>query len=312
MAKKSSVQVWAEYSVVRAMLALLGIMPLKMASALGMGIASLGYRLLGRHRRVGLRNLEIAFPEMTHAERDALLRKSFRNLGRVLAYFSRFDRLDEEAMRSMVHYDPDPGFAASLKKVVDAGRGRIILTGHTGNWELQALSYPTFFGPVSFLARRMDNPLIDAHVEKIRTRLGNKQIDKENSASAIIRLMRRGGSVGILADVNAHPNEGIFVPFFGIPASTSAGIAMLAQRSNSVIVPMLLIWDEQLGKYRIVYRDIIEPLDTDDRKNDIERMTAMCAAATESLIREFPDQYIWIHRRWKTRPPGEPDLYADL
>jgi KDO2-lipid IV(A) lauroyltransferase len=212
-------------------------------------------------------------------------------------------------MREIVDYEPDPAFAASLQKVVDAGRGRIVLTGHTGNWELQAFCYPLFFGPLTFLARRMDNPRIEAMIVKIRTRLGNKQIDKENSAGKILRLMRAGGSVGVLADVNAHPNEGIFVPFFGIPASTSTGIAMLAQRSGAVIVPMLAVWDEQKGKYKHAYRDIIEPDETIDRKADIERMTALCAAATESLIREYPDQYIWIHRRWKTRPPGEKGLY---
>jgi Kdo2-lipid IVA lauroyltransferase/acyltransferase len=309
MATKSSAQIWLEYALAASCLRLLELLPLRAAVGVGMGVASLAYRLLGRHRRVALRNLEIAFPEKSDSEREVILKKAFRNLGRVMGYFSRFNRLTYEAMDSIIDYDPDPEFAASLEKVVDAGRGRIFLTGHTGNWELQALCFPMFFGPLTFLARRMDNPRIEALVVKIRTRLGNKQIDKENSAGPILRLMRAGGSVGVLADVNAHPNEGIFVPFFGIPASTSTGIAMLAQRSGAVIVPMLAVWDEQKGKYKIVYRDIIEPDESLDRKTDIERMTALCAAATESLIREFPDQYIWIHRRWKTRPPGEKELY---
>jgi Kdo2-lipid IVA lauroyltransferase/acyltransferase len=307
--EKGKVQVWVEYAAVAALFRLVGLLPLGAAVVVAQSIASIAYPFLGRLRRVGLKNLEIAFPEKTPAERKALLKKALKNMARVFAYFTRFDRLNYEMMRSLVEYDPDPAFAASLEKVVSDGRGRIILTGHTGNWELQALCYPLFFGPLSFLARRMDNPRIDAMVKRIRTRLGNRQIDKENSAGAILRLMRAGGSVGALADVNAHPNEGIFVPFFGIPASTSTGIAMLAQRSGAVIVPMLAVWDEQKGKYKIVYRDIIEPDETADRKSDIERMTAACAAATESLIREFPDQYIWIHRRWKTRPPGEPELY---
>lgn len=307
--EKSNAQIWVEYAAAATLFRLLGVLPLRAAVFVAQTIASLAYPFLGRLRRVGLRNLEIAFPEKTLAEREALLKRALRNMARVLAYFTRFDRLSYETMPALVEYDPDPDFAASLEKVVSAGRGRIILTGHTGNWELQALCYPLFFGPLTFLARRMDNPRIEAMVVKIRTRLGNKQIDKENSAGAILRLMRAGGSVGVLADVNAHPNEGIFVPFFGIPASTSTGIAMLAQRSGAVIVPMLAVWDEQKRKYKIVYRNIIEPDDSIDRKRDIERMTAECAAATESLIREFPDQYIWIHRRWKTRPPGEEEIY---
>ncbi len=307
--RKGNAQILVEYAAAASLFRLLGLLPLGLAVFAAQSIASLAYPLLGRLRRVGLKNLEIAFPEKTPAEREGLLKKALRNMARVLAYFTRFDRLSYEMMPSIVEYDPDPEFAASLQKVVDAGRGRIILTGHTGNWELQAFCYPLFFGQLSFLARRMDNPRIEAMVKRIRTRLGNKQIDKENSAGAILRLMRARGSVGVLADVNAHPNEGIFVPFFGIPASTSTGIAMLAQRSGAVIVPMLAVWDEKKGKYKIVYRNIIEPDETIDRKQDIERMTAECAAATESLIREFPDQYIWIHRRWKTRPPGEPELY---
>ena len=309
MAKKSEAQIWLEYAAARGLFTVLTVLPLRFAVWLAMSIGSLAYHVLGRLQRVGLRNLEIAFPEKTLDDRKTILKKAIRNMGRTMAYFSRFERLTYDKMGQMIDYEPDPEFAAALQKIVDAGRGRIILTGHTGNWELQAFCYPLFFGPLSFLARRMDNPRIEAMVVKIRTRLGNKQIDKENSAVPILRLMRGGGSVGILGDVNAHPNEGVFVPFFGIPACTSTGMALLAQRSGAVIAPMLAVWDEEKGKYKIAYRDIIEPLDTGDRKKDVEDTTALCAAATESMIREFPDQYIWIHRRWKTRPPGEKELY---
>ena len=309
MGKKTEAQIWLEYAAARGLFTVLTVLPLRASVWLAMSIGSLAYHFLGRLQRVGLRNLELAFPEKTLDERKVILKRAIRNMGRVMAYFSRFNRLTYDTMTSVVEYHPDPDFAAALQKVVDAGRGRIFLTGHTGNWELQAFCFPLYFGPLTFLARRMDNPRIEAMVVKIRTRLGNKQIDKENSAPAILRLMREGGSVGILGDINAHPNEGVFVPFFGIPACTSTGMALIAQRSGAAIVPMLAVWDEQRGKYKIVYRDIIEPIDTGDRKRDIEETTALCAAATESMIRDFPDQYIWIHRRWKTRPPGEKELY---
>jgi KDO2-lipid IV(A) lauroyltransferase len=113
-----------------------------------------------------------------------------------------------------------------------------------------------------------------------------------------------------LADVNSHPKEGVFVPFFGIPACTATGIAMLASRANAVIVPMFAIWNEGKRRYSIVHGDIIEPANTGDRKRDVEETTAMCVAATERVVRAYPDQWIWIHKRWKTRPPGEPDLYV--
>jgi len=217
--------------------------------------------------------------------------------------------LTAENIIDLIEYEPDPEFAAAYDKTKTEGRGRIILGGHLGNWELQAFSYPVFFEPLSFLARRMDNPRIEEMILAFRTRLGNRQIDKTNSASQILRVLRSGGTVGVLADVNSHPREGVFVPFFGIPACTASGIAMLALRANAVIVPMFAIWDERKENYRIVYDKIIEPVNTGDRQRDIVDTTALCVAATERVIRAFPNQWIWIHRRWKTRPPGERELY---
>ncbi len=298
-----------EFWVVRIALAVLGILPRRVAFSIGVSAGRLAYHLLGKLRRVGLRNLELAFPEKSEAERVAILKGAFRNLGRVMAVVSRFGGLTGENLSELIEYKPDTEFAAAYEKTKTDGRGRIILGGHMGNWELQAFSYPIFFEPLSFLARRMDNPRIEELILNIRTRLGNKQIDKTNSAAPILRTLRSGGTVGVLADVNSHPKEGVFVPFFGIPACTATGVAMLALRTNAAIVPMFAIWDETKGKYFIAYDRIIEPLSTGDRKKDIEATTAQCVAAVERVIRAYPDQWIWIHRRWKTRPPGEPDLY---
>lgn len=309
MAKKSAAQVWLEYTAARMVLEFLHFLPRKTTGMVGMSIGRLGYHLAGKLRRVGLRNLELAFPEKSEAERVEILKGAFRNLGRIMANVSRFDDLTSENITDLIEYSPDPAFAAQYERTKAQGRGRIILGGHLGNWELQAFSYPVFFEPLSFLARRLDNPRIEDMILGIRTRLGNRQIDKTNSASQIMRVLRSGGTVGVLADVNSHPKEGVFVPFFGIPACTASGIAMLAIRANAVIVPMFAIWNEQRGKYSIVHGEIVEPVNSGDRKNDIEATTALCVAATERVIREYPDQWIWIHRRWKTRPPGEDPLY---
>lgn len=309
MAKKSSAQVWLEYAAARMVLGFLRIAPRKAAIWFGVSVGRLAYHLLGRLRSVGLRNLELAFPERSETERTRILKTAFRNLGRVMATVSKFGTLTADNMAEIIEYSPDPEFAASYEKTKTEGRGRIILGGHLGNWELQAFSYPVFFEPLSFLARRMDNPRIEEMILAIRTRLGNKQIDKTNSAAEILRTLRGGGTVGVLADVNSHPKEGVFVPFFGIPACTASGIAMLALRANAVIVPMFAILDEEKGKYFIVHDQIIEPVSSGDRKRDILETTALCVAATERVIRAYPEQWIWIHRRWKTRPPGEKELY---
>jgi Kdo2-lipid IVA lauroyltransferase/acyltransferase len=312
MAKKNRVQIWVEYAPARFVLVLLSLIPRRSAVFAGVVAGRLAFHLFGKLRRVGMRNLELAFPDKNNAEREIILKGAFRNLGRVMAVVSGFGYLTTENLTDLIEYQPDPGFAAVYEKTKTDGRGRIILGGHMGNWELQAFSYPLFFEPLSFLARRMDNPLIEEMILSIRTRLGNKQIDKTNSASPILRTLRNGGTVGVLADVNSHPKEGVFVPFFGIPACTATGIAMLALRANAVIVPMFAIWDPEKRRYFIVHDKIIEPVNTGDRKRDIEETTALCVAATERVIRAYPDQWIWIHRRWKTRPPGEKDLYDGI
>ena len=309
MAKKSSFQIWAEYAAARLVLGTLSLLPRRAAMWSGVTIGKLAYNALGKLRRVGLRNLELAFPDMDPSERERILKAALGNLGRVMAVVSRFGEITRENITDLVEYRPTDEFAAAYAATQEQGRGRIILGGHIGNWELQAFSYPVFFEPLSFLARRMDNPRIEQMVLDIRTRLGNRQIDKVNSARPILQALRKGEAVGVLADVNSHPKEGVFVAFFGIPACTASGVAMLAIRAGAVIVPMFAIWDDARGKYFIYHDDIIEPVDTGDRKRDIEETTALHVAATERVIRKYPEQWIWIHRRWKTRPPGEKDLY---
>lgn len=311
MAQKSKPQIWAEYLATRAVLGPLSLLPRRVAMSLGVLAGGMGYHLLPKLRRVGLRNLAFAFPGKPVSEHEAILKGAFRNIGRVMGVVSQFARLTPANLGELIDHDPDPAFAAAYEKTKTDGRGRIILGGHMGNWELQAFAYPVLFEPLNFLARKMDNPLIEKMILGVRTRLGNVQLDKTNAAGPMLRILRSGGNVGILADVNSHPKEGVFVPFFGIEACTAAGVAMLAMRANAVIVPMFAIWDAGRQKYFIWHDDIIEPLNTGDRKADIEGTTALYTAAVERVIRAYPDQWIWIHRRWKTRPPGEKELYGN-
>lgn len=309
MAKKSSGQIWIEYAFARVVLTCFQIVPRGVAVWGGQMIARFAYILLGKLRRVGSKNLELAFPERSPAESEDLLKNAFLNLGRVLGTVSHFGDLTRDNFGELIVYEPEPVFDAAYKRSIEEGRGRIIVGGHIGNWELQAFSYPIFFEPLTFLAREMDNPKIDAMVEKIRTRLGNRQIDKTNSAAEIIRTLRNGGAIGMLADVNSHPKEGVFVPFFGIPACTASGVAMLSIRTNALIVPSFAIWDKAIEKYRIVHEPMIEPAQTGDRDADIIDTTARYTAAIERVIRRYPDQWIWVHRRWKTRPLEESEVY---
>src|SRR5436190_2242916 len=153
MAKKNPAHIWIEYAAVQAVLSAFGLLPRKAGMRCGMFVGSFAYHLLGKLRRIGMRNLELAFPDKPHAERTSILKAAFRNLGRVMATVSRFGDLNAENITDLIEYKPDPEFAAAYEKTKAEGRGRIILGGHLGSWELQAFSYPIFFEPLSFLAR---------------------------------------------------------------------------------------------------------------------------------------------------------------
>lgn len=309
MAKKGSIQVWVEYSIVRIILGALGIMPRRMAVSTGIGISSLGFHLLGNLRRTGMRNLEIAFPERSEGERAKLLRGTFENLGRVLGEASQFGKATPEKIAKIVDFELDEETEALWERIRIEKRGLVITTGHLGNWEMLVFAFAALHEPISYLARPIDNPLIEELTVKVRTRFGNRPINKANSAMLAIRLLREGEILGVLADVNAHPKEGVFVPFFGIPACTTAGPATFAIRTNALLFPIFCVFDKATNRYKIVHGNVIEPASTGDRQADIVSTTAQYTAEIESIIRRYPDQWMWIHKRWKTRPKGEDGIY---
>lgn len=309
MAKKSKQQIWLEYAAVRTIFGVLGILPRNAAVKLGMSVAGLGYRFLSSLRRTGMRNLEIAYPEKSTDEREKLLRGTFDNLGRMLGDLGQFPKATRESLTHLIEFQIDPEILATYEKLKSEGRGIIIVSPHLGNWEMLVYGWSALHEPMSYLARPLDNPLIEDLTVRLRTKFGNQPINKTNSVSIAIRLLREGKILGILADVNAHPKEGVFVPFFGVPASTSIGPAMLAIRTNAVILPMCGVWDSQKGHYIATHGKLIEPAKTGDRQADILETTARFTAEVEKLVRAYPDQWLWIHKRWKTRPPGEKSLY---
>lgn len=309
MAKKSKSQIWLEYIPVRVLLGALGILPRKLAVWIGVTVMRFGFRFLGGLRGVARRNLEIAFPELPHEERERLARGTFDNLGRVLGEMSQFPRLTPAQLERLIEFQIDPETLAKYEEWRHGGRGVIIVSPHLGNWELFVFAWSALREPISYLARPLDNPKIEELTVRLRTRFGNRPINKTNAVPTAIRILRDGGTLGILADVNAHPKEGVFVPFFGVPACTSIGAAMLAIRTNAVIIPACGVWDEEKQHYIAVHGEVVEPPNTGDRQKDIHETTARFTVEVEKLIRKYPDQWMWIHKRWKTRPPGEPSIY---
>jgi len=293
-----------QYWIARLLLGGFAILPVRAGLAIGAAMAHGFFFFSGKLRGVGERNLEIAFRDLSAQERQRLLRGCFANLGRLLAVFAHFTKQPEE-LKSLIDCEGIENLEAAEK----SGRGVILFTGHVGAWELSSFALSLFGHPLSFLVRRIDNPKVEALIDRARTRLGNRTIDKRSAAREMLRMLESAGAVGILVDLNTLEREGIFVDFFGVPASTTFMLAKLALRTDANVLPVFAPWDE--GRKRFVLK-IEEPLKFDptgDETEDVRRLTQMFTSVVEKYVRRYPDQWLWIHRRWKTRPPGEPEIY---
>ncbi len=295
-----------EFSAARAMLALVGLLPrrglLRICELLGV----VGYALLPGLRRTGLRNLEMAFPDRSDLERREILRKSFQNLGRGLAVFSKFSKAGIEELRNSI----DCVGIENLESAVAKGKGIILFTGHLGSWEFCSFGLALLGYPCTFVVRRIDNPAVERLVDRTRSRFGNRSLDKRTGIRKLFRTLRSNQTVGILVDVNMIGNEGIFTDFFGIPASTTFMPARLSLSTGAILVPVFAPWDEEKRRYVLQVGPALEFESTDNEQADVERVTAMVTNTVEKYVRQFPGQWLWIHKRWKTRPLGEQDPYS--
>ena len=303
MAEHGKLQTNLEYWLARIVIGFLATLPLSLAIRFGSSIGQLGI-WMGKLRRTGRRNLELAFPELSAGEREKLLRGSFENLGRLLGVFSHF-RDSTDALREKIEFHGIEHIEAALREK----RGIIAFTGHVGGWELSSFALSLYGQPLGFLVRRIDNPKIESLVEKFRVARGNSTIDKLMAAREMVRILRNGEMMGILVDLNALDREAIFVDFFGVKAATTFVVAKLAVRTGAAIIPIFSPWHEGPQKYVV---EVGEPLKCDftgDEEEDTRRVTQLLTSVIENWIRRYPDQWLWVHRRWKTRPPGEPAIY---
>src|SRR6202789_3319351 len=284
----------------------LGALPRRWARAAGAGLGALAFVLTSRLRRTGERNLQLAYPASDDAWRKRILRQLYRNLGLQLAEFCVMSRYTPASTRSLVRYDGLEHYLAAREK----GRGVLVVTGHLGAWELSSFYHSLMGYPMSLVIRRLDNPRVDAFVNEIRTRHGNRVIHKDDFARGLITAMHAGETVGILMDTNMTPPQGVFVPFFGVPACTASGLARVALHSGAAVLPGFLLWEESEQKYVLHFGPELSLLRTGDAAADIAANTALFTAAIKSYIRQYPGQWLWVHRRWKTRPEGEERLYT--
>lgn len=307
MAKPGKLQTILEYSAAKSVLTSLGLMPAPAAYGVGRAFGKLAYHLAGDLRRTGAINLRLAFPEKSDSERAELLRQCFDSLGRVLGLFSQFSSRSQEELRQLIEVQGFENFEAA-KRV--HGNRLILFTGHLGAWELTSFGLALVGYPVTFLVRRMDNPRIEQFVDRVRSRFGNQTIDKLSAARSMLKILRAGETpLGLLPDLNTLDDEAIFVDFFGVPAATTFIVAKLSLRTGAPLIPVFAPWSEEKKKFLLIVEPPLSIEPSGDEDADVRLLTAKLSLLIENQIRKYPDQWLWIHKRWKTRPPGEPPIY---
>ncbi len=294
-----------EYWLVLAVARTLGRLPRKLARLLVGALTSILYLVLGRLRKVGQRNLALALPEEKAENREKILRGVFRNLGWQLVEFCRMRRYTAANTRNWIRTAGLEHYQAAEAR----GQGVLVLTGHLGAWELSSFYHSLMGHPMGMVIRRLDNRLLDAYVNEIRCLHGNRVLHKDDFARGLLTAMRSGQTVGILMDTNMTPPQGVFVQFFGLAACTASGLARVALKTGAAVVPGFLVWEAAEERYVLRFGPELQFAHSGDVEADVAAATQQCNDVLEAWIRRYPDQWLWIHRRWKTRPPGEAPLY---
>ncbi|TMA69732.1 MAG: lipid A biosynthesis acyltransferase [Deltaproteobacteria bacterium] len=298
---------WLEYLALRAAFGALAALPLGAALRVGELAALVAYLLDRRHRRVGMRNLEIAFPEKPIRERRRILRASFLNLGRMAVELAHLPRLSAERLRDMVRFADEEWWREATSW--ERSTGVLVLSGHFGNWELLVFAHGMRGHPVHMVHRTIANPLLDRWLNALRARAGTRTIRKRHAARAVLAALHERGLLVLPFDQNSTRGLGVFVDFFGVPASTNAGLARIALRTDAPIVPAFIVREGRSARHRVHVLPIMQVERTGDPRADVVRNTQRFSAVFEDMVRRHPEQWLWMHKRWKTRPPGAPRLY---
>src|SRR5215813_5197048 len=299
---------WLGFAIAWLLLKFLGFLPRRLARGVAAFTASMLLVLLPKFRRVAMFNLHLAFPDWPDGRRKTAIQNMTRYLGCQAVEFARFRRYDRESIDEIIEIEGHENFLQAQRR----GQGVLILTGHIGAWELSSFAHAVYGYPMHYMARPLDNARLDAFVNRYRSLSGNQPIYKNESARAVLKSLNNAGIVGILADQNTLPEEGVFIEFFGKSACTTTGMARLALHTGAAVVPGYAYWDTGAQKYKLRFDPEVEITNTGNSERDILANTQRFAKITEEIIRKFPDQWVWVHARWKTRPNGEQPFYDFL
>jgi len=303
--KHGKVRSFLEYFVFRVVLGLIGIFPVSISFRIGEFLGELCYYIFSRLRKTAFRNLELALPETSQSEREKIVKGVFKSLGRQLGLISHLSKITlGEASKWIEIVGKEHFYHARLN-----GRGILFFTGHFGGWEICSF-LPSLFGySINIVVRRIDNPLIEEYVDKYRTRFGAVTLDKKQSARKMFKVLQDGEILGILVDLNVQEKEGVFVDFFGIPACTTTAPAKLALKTNAALIPAFVIWDESKRRYMVYIEPEVRSNVAHSSEEVIIHLTQEITKKIEEYARSYPEQWLWIHKRWNTRPKGSPSIY---
>lgn len=300
--RRSALRNWAEFAAALVVVKSLEWTPLPVADQLARGYAGLLDRLVPRLRRVAVRNLSLALPELGPTRHAEIADGVFRSIARLLVSFAKFPFIHRENAGRWILREG----VEHVDEAFRQGRGVLFATAHLGNWELSAFAQALLDAPMNVVVRPLDNPLLDRLVERRRALSGNRPIGKRDFARSILKALAANQAVGILIDQNSAADAGVFVDFFGMPACAATGIAKLAAHSGAPVIPGFALWSAEEQRYVLRFYPPVTIT------GDAARDTQALQTRLEEVIRSYPDQWLWIHRRWKTRPPGEPSLYETV
>jgi Kdo2-lipid IVA lauroyltransferase/acyltransferase len=296
---------WAECAAIAPPWAILRTLPLESAAKVGAVVGGMIGQLDPSNRRIGMRNLEIAFPDRDAAERRRILIDAYRNYGRMAAEWVHFFEFNRDNIERYVTYEAREHWDEA--KRISAGRGILILTGHFGNFELLSLAHAIYGTPTAIVQRPNRNPVIDAAVTARRVRFGNLPVPRKGAGREIIRCLRDDWMVAIPLDLDTR--RGVFVDFFSLPAATNEALARIAMASHAPVLPAFMVREGTTTRHRIRFLPIIELERSSNREESVRVNTQRFTDRIAEMIRQRPDHWNWIHRRWKTRPPGQARFY---
>jgi len=270
--------------------------PLPIRKGFFKGLMILFYHLVSRQRLITLHNLHRAFPDLPMGDIILIAKRVYRHLGIVAAEFFELPWITKESLHKWVDVEGLENYRTAMTK----NKGMLTIIGHFGNWEMMPVVFPLIAESAYILYRPLDNPILENLITWVRSCNGNTLIAKEGSGRTIIRLLQKNKVFGILSDQNVSVQEGVFADFFGRPACTGVGLAVLAMRSGAPVVPTFMPRMKN-GKYKYIFLPPVEIDDTGDYEKDLLTNTQRFTRVIETIVRQYPDQWFWLHQRWKTK-----------